>query len=223
MRKIQILGLTLFAVFAFSAIAASVAFAESEFLVGGVAAKVGEPVHSEGELELIATKQTIFNITARVLCSGLIEGTFEGANDALLTKAFDLAGKELTELAGGVAVECVNLENCPTPLVFPDNLPWLAEIVLDSATELLLHLTEDGKGFPGWDVECMGNGFSNLCSGLVSGLTENLPGEKDFDVIFTRAEQEAANEGGTCTEGGPAYIAGTLLALEVNALEVSVS
>jgi len=45
MKKIHLLGLALFAVFAFSAVAASTAFAESEFLVGGKTGLAGEPVH----------------------------------------------------------------------------------------------------------------------------------------------------------------------------------
>jgi hypothetical protein len=229
MKKLYAIGFALAAVLALCAFAATAAFAESEFLVGGAPALEGQEAHSEGELELTDLVSLLGETV--VLCSGLSTGKFVSANDALVEKLFDLGGVEAQELPGG-AIVCTNVSKCPSPLVNVDNLPWLTEIVLDANGSLLLHLTESTKGLPGWDVTCMGvlGEPSVLCQGLVSGRTENLPLEKDFDVVFSLAEQETEKELGTCFEGTTerkevAHLDGTLLALPVGAegLEVSVS
>ncbi|HEY5194267.1 MAG TPA: hypothetical protein VIJ39_10405 [Solirubrobacteraceae bacterium] len=200
MKKFQILGLTLFAVFALSAVVASSAFAVSEFLVGGVAAKAGETGESTGMLAL--TDLTSLG-EATVTCTGILDGVFDSANDFLVTEVLNLA-KELIGPAlgtGSLALECEGSGLCEKAgaKVWPVHLPWLAEVVLDAGTTFLLHLTEAGSGFPGYEVVCktlLGE-TTDECVGLVSALLENTATE--LLALFSLVEQEKEKEEATCT------------------------
>jgi len=200
MKKLHALGIALLAAYALSAVVANAAFAESEFLVGGNAAVAGQNFEVEGELLLVDLNAG--GVERKVLCSGFLVGEFGGANDALINKVFDLSTprKELGELPNGAFVSCTNELNCSGAQVRPENLPWLAEVILMTATELLVLLTQDVKGFPAWEVKCTGE-FGEpeaLCEGHAGFKFENLVSDVDFSV--TVAEIVAESEEGLCED-----------------------
>jgi hypothetical protein len=220
MKKIQILMLAAFAVFAISAVASGTAFAESELLLNGEPVKVGDEILGESAA-LVLTDLTSLG-SATVSCSGFLHGTISSVvpNDLLITEVLDLENKLVSSTPlTGLALSCAGSGLCVgLAEVWPENLPWLAEIIL-SGTTFLFHLTEDGFGFPAYDVLCT-NSFGlmsdDLCEGLASGVLENMAGENDVLGIFSLAEQEAEKELATCETGGAekGHISGEFLLFE---------
>lgn len=205
MRKIQLLGLALFAVFAFSAVGAASAFAESEFLLNKNLITENTTAEGEGELTLITGKVPLLT-NVEVLCSGILHGEILGIDPKhiLITSVLDLFTHNITELgvSGEFGAECINVTHCPEPLVYVDNLPWLAQVELMADGSTLLDLTEDEeepKGLPGYEVICMGSSLEDLCEGLVGFLLSN--GLTDVVAEISRAEMEAEKEVGTCSIG----------------------
>ncbi len=96
MKKIKLLGLALFALFAFSAVLANAAFAEEAlWLVKGeeVTAKLAS--ETTGELLLIVLKEVIVGETW-VLCSGTFDGTVGPGSADEVTALLNLAIEEVT-------------------------------------------------------------------------------------------------------------------------------
>jgi hypothetical protein len=133
MKKIQILGLALVAVFAFSAIAASLASAETtllaEWLINGAAVTTTTATEGTGELILEDTKAGL-----GVTCSGILDGTIGPNGVDETTKVLTLAGVEvsLTSL-----LECKSHKFCEAGTdikASPEKLPFKS----------LLELTEAG-------------------------------------------------------------------------------
>jgi hypothetical protein len=192
MKKFQILGLALVAVFAFSAIAAASAFAESEWLVGGAPIAAGKTVKvlSEGELKLCDHKGGLFLEEACVKCSGLNQGIVGPNKTDEVQEVTNLAGtsKDITD--------CTNALNCPTPiLVEADNLPWPTEVYLNG-TEFRDLVGAAGVGKqPGYLVKCFG--IEDLCEGHTSVRLENS-GANDVLSTFEAPLTENSN----CTRGG---------------------
>jgi len=75
MRKLQVLGLVLFAVLVFSAVAATAAFAESEWLVEGTALAGELPAETEGLLILKNYEKNNTTVLVEVHCTGIFKGT----------------------------------------------------------------------------------------------------------------------------------------------------
>ncbi|MGC2373178.1 MAG: hypothetical protein WA484_04810 [Solirubrobacteraceae bacterium] len=202
MKKIHILGLALVAVFAFSAIAAASAFAESEWLVGGAVVTGKVEVLSESTaLKLCDEKGGLFLEDACIKCSGLDKG-FVGPGKADETT-------EVTGLAGEKdIVNCTNELNCPGAiLVEAENLPWPTAVFLNGAEfrDLVGNpvLTEPKQ--PGYITSC--SGVTDLCEGHTSVKLENS-GENNVIATF-----DALSEKATCTRGGAGQgvITGTTL------------
>jgi hypothetical protein len=205
MRKIQLLGLALVAVFAFSAVGAASAFAESEFLLNEKMITENTAAEGEGELTLITVKVPLLT-KVEVLCSGILHGEILSADPKhiLITSVLDLFSHNITELGATneFGAECENVLHCLEPLVYVDNLPWLAQVELMTDGSTLLDLTEDEeepKGLPGYEIVCMGSTLEDLCEGLVGFLLTN--GMSDVVAGITQAEMEAEKEAGTCTVG----------------------
>jgi len=135
MRKIHIVAMALFAVFAFSSLAASSAFALSfelaEWLVGGNTVSAELATEGSGELLLEDTK------FGAVTCDGILDGTVGPGSADLITKVLNLAGVEIGELTG-TGLICTTEKTCETSTtdieVFPMKLPWDTEIELDVET-----------------------------------------------------------------------------------------
>ncbi len=164
MKKLQILGIALVAVFAFGALVAGSASATvttllAEWLVNGVAIPEGTNLASEstGELELTDLKTLLGESTVK--CSGILIGTvgFDGADTVteVLNLAKELIGAPLT----GTALSCTEVKVCEEALVWPVNLPWstLLELVEEEGSVFfgVLLYAHAGGGNPGWEVECM--------------------------------------------------------------------
>jgi hypothetical protein len=212
MRKIRLVGLALFAVFAFSAVAAASAFAESEWLDNGavtVAGAVKAELKTEG--------------TERLLLADMKGGIGGGEVDLLCeAKSTGLIGAKVDTVETATATNCVvDTGLCPEPTVTARHLPWKTEILLvggvfrDDITE-----TAGAGGAPGWLVkcsivedECLSNeGFTELTNLAGGGV----------DVLFNEATSPAA----TCSRGGAGQglIQGLLVLLSTEAgLEITVS
>jgi hypothetical protein len=206
MRKIQILGLALGAVFAFSAIAAASAFAESEFLANG--AVITEELASEGSGELTLSTLVLGITAVKIDCSGIFDGTVGPKNLDLITELLNLS-KELISLTAlsGLALSCEVLTSFNSECgavgglaeLWAVNLPWLTELLLmTAAPEWLIDLVSSGVGNPGYYVLCS-NGKTNQCVGPTSASAENEVG--GLLVKFNPAAP-ISSEKGNCTEGG---------------------
>jgi hypothetical protein len=165
MKKIQLLGIALVAVCAFSALvtasAFALTFALANWLEAGVAIAANKNVVAEGEL-LFENLENLANL----LCSGEFNGTV-GANGVdEVTQVLDLALKAIPELDPGVAgtgVKCLadspegGVGCLPGSEVWPVNLPWKSELMLDTENGLfydLAVLNAAGKG-PGYTILCL--------------------------------------------------------------------
>lgn len=218
MKKVQLLGLALVAVFAFSAMAAvsaasgAVVFLLALWLHNGAEVTSTMPAETEGEVLLENTKvRAIFGSAAKLLCSGFFMGTV-GPNSA----------GEITEiltLSGGIvsrtplvepSLDCTNQANCPEiKLIWAVHLPWATELELwEEGTEsgyVVLILPHAGGGLPGWYVECSAFGIKldDECTG--EGATHMVNQATGVEGIFLESftllmELKNAN----CTEGSEA-------------------
>jgi len=169
MRKFYLLGLSLFAMLAFGAFAASQALAETVWLVGGARPTEEVLVLSEGELLLL---DTVLGLPVDILCSGLNEGIVGGhielgvlqlgAQWDEITRITDLLGNEPPIL-------CEYMERGPceasteTVDVHPFGLPWLTELLLPTPTGPALDHIFGANGLSaGWVVlDCLVLGFAN--------------------------------------------------------------
>jgi hypothetical protein len=209
MKKLQVLGLALFAVIAFGAVSVSVASAASVWLVDGAAPVAGTAMSTEGELAL-TDLTSLGEVT--VDCSGILVGEFKSNTDILITAVLNLAGEAISsEPLVGLALSCTGLGLLTgTCSVWPEHLPWLAELELMVAPEpeWLIDLTEDTEtatGLPAYHITCktvIGTTAEDLCEGLVSGPLENMAAESDVLESFILSEQEADGELAPCTFTG---------------------
>src|SRR6478609_8256367 len=186
MRKIQVLGLALFAVFAVSAAVASAAFA-GEWLEDNNPIPAGEelPVDTEGTLTLVNLTGAGGAVLVELECSGLFEGTVLAGGLGLILDLYSLGGETIGSLgdANTLALACLvistqaGLGDClisDLVEVWPLNLTlelgapkWETKIELMAAgtEEFLLDL----PAYSGYEVRCE-TGFlgfqENRCEGL---------------------------------------------------------
>jgi len=206
MRKIHTIGLALVAVFAFCAIAASSAFALSEWLVDGASVSSTAKVHVETTGSVVLADLSA-GVTVECTGSGL-GMVWEGQGTIEEAKA-----TSCTTLAG----------SCGSPNAAAVHLPWNVEILLlEPADEhYLLMLKTSGAGEPGWEVTCFSIFKDGCTTEAGEPLTENMPLETVPDVLAIFDQGSLAN----CTLGGNGQgeVAGELLltALEGLSLEIS--
>jgi hypothetical protein len=230
MKKIHILGLALFAVLAFSAIAAASAFAEDEFLFNGEAVTGTEealPTETAGELELTDTAGKV-----SLLCSGIFDGYIGPTGHTLVTKVLNLLKEE--ELLPGTTTPAISCIDHPraggskclaeeNALVQIDvlHLPWLDQIILTGET-FEDRLSSGGEGKPAYDVKCvvLGVEVEVTCEGEpVSVLTNETGG-----ILGLLEENETLNPAGTCSpDGGKAITVGEGLLVDTSAGTLTVS
>jgi len=187
---IKVLGLALFAVFAFSMVAAASAFAQDEWLFKGEAF-VGElETNTEGELTLIALRAGV--VLNEIVCSGLFTGDVIGGGPVnLVLDLFSLTGTEIAEL-GGTSLDCLttfsalSLVDCEVGL---ETLLWIEELRLEPASPLtwesLLELMMTEPFFlvkfhhVAFELLCfnsLGINAEILCEGVTSAKAENVAG-----------------------------------------------
>lgn len=235
MRKIHLLGLAMLAVFAFGAVSATVAMAElpnveaanedAFWLVKGVAIPTTPP----GEANARNTESTgeiiLGNLSSNieVKCSGVILGTVYnlGSTEATLEGGFGLVtaiddlstgtfkGLELGGLLCSTVKPAFCENNAESPLVWPDNLPWLTTLhlmTLDSeekaASLFLILFSADPTNLPGYEVKCLllGATIEELCEGESSASLELMAGAPNILLAeFIPEELELEKLEGTCS------------------------
>lgn len=222
MKKIQILGLALAALFALSAVMATMASAETtllaEWLFNGAAVTAALPVETTGELTL--TSLLLGVVGAAIKCAGIFDGTVNangaGQVTALLNVAKEEIGKELVGLEliclVTVAGACgaVNAE----ARLWTDQLPWNTTLELMEAGAILNHFLSATAGYHVFCPTVMPV-FEDLCFGLTSATMTN--GATDvigkFDTTSEAAKCSTGAEGMITGEGLTVDTAGGTLAV----------
>jgi hypothetical protein len=201
MRKIQKFGFALFAVVAFSATAATGAFAEPEWLVELAAINQTLPAETEGLWNMISLESG--NELVAIDCEGVLDGTIgppvaakPGVGTDEITSVLSLnqetiSSTQLSGLALGclVAKSAGVLGDCmlnTLAAVWPENLPWKTEMELMAAAPIWLDILSGPVGKePAWESECSTNigTQSLLCEGLVSAAVSNEAGTVPPSVL----------------------------------------
>jgi hypothetical protein len=198
---IKVLGLALFAVFAFSAFAAASAFAVSEWLFNGAPIGVGAELatDTEGTLVLDVLNEAGTVLVNEIDCSSLFEGTVGAGSLDLVLDVFSLLpGNELIEelepLVGteGKSLSCETLfdnggelgEACKLSteagsetLLWVENLSLAGGLTWESLVELDAATFLDHFVSVAFELRCVllaGVTLNSLCEGLTSGLLENV-------------------------------------------------
>jgi hypothetical protein len=190
MKKIQLLGIALVAVCAFSALvtasAFALTFALAEWLEGGVAVAATKNVVAEGEL-LFSNLEN----GANFLCSGEFDGNVRPNGADEVTQVLDLTLKAIPELDPGVAttgLKCgvdtagEGFVGCKAGTeVWPLNLPWKSELMLDTENGLFYDLAV-------LNASNLGPGYNILCLLKIGGEAEEL-----CTIVNDETWQQVAN------------------------------
>ena len=165
MKKFQLLGVALVALFAFSVVlsasASAATFLLAEWLVNGAAiTEAGPEVNTEavGTILLEDTKTALG--ASSVICSGTLLGTIGFDGLGRISEVLTLGGVVVGSANNltGEALSCEEVKVCEEALVWPLHLPWntLLELMEDGTEIFFVVLIENGgSGAPGWEVECM--------------------------------------------------------------------
>ncbi len=197
MKKFQVLGIALIAVFAFSVISAASASAETAFwLSDGVAITSSQSTSSSG---LLFLSNLALGNEVTVHCVGEFVGSVGAEGQGEIIEVIN----EIKEKTGTSLVGTdVNCEVTTTGLctvkslaeVWPIELPWHLHLLLMEPPEpeyLDILLAETGK-IPGYELKCSGplGAFSNTCKGQTSSFVENTTGITMFGVFSPSAGTE---------------------------------
>ena len=212
MKRLNILGIALVAVFAITVVVAATAsaveFLLALWLVGGVNVAANLATDLEGEF-LFEDELTLLG-KVFMLCSGILDGTVGPESKDEITKFLTL-GTLHTEIPTTVLTEpgwaCTDQSGglCPEPLFWAEKLPWdtEAELMIDGAETFFVDLFLAIAIY----YICMGNGIEDLCefSELAVKLT-NLAGgvvDNEFSDAFQTLTGLVL---GNCTVGGAASV-----------------
>jgi hypothetical protein len=207
MTKYKVIILALFAVFAFSAVAASNALAAHQWLKGGAPiTKVGgEPSTTEGKILLHHIGGLAGELT--IECNGKFDGTVGPGVADEITKALTLAGVEVTKTKPlSCTVVASKSSVCTTGTlvnVVPVDLPWKTELVLEG-TSVFDNITENGKGLPGYETIC--HEIPITCTG--KDRSKFIKNETTGALLEFLGELKAK-----CTDGGEGTILGSGIAI----------
>jgi hypothetical protein len=192
MKKIHILGLALFAVFAASAMTA-VSASATEWLIGGAVVGAPTSVETKGEL-LLTDLKAISGNPAGVHCSGIFVGTVGAGAADEIKELLNLANELISSTPlSGLALSCTNDENCPTPEVWPINLPWQTKLEAGGVDDTT---TTNGTKKIGYEVVC-----HPIIT--VTDTCEQTLGAPTVKNVATGVEGVFAEENtGECTLGG---------------------
>jgi|SRR5580700_1874191 hypothetical protein len=195
MKSIRIVFVTLVAVFAFSAVAASSALASPEWYVkkAGVFAKVKESVKvlSTDTLELIDTKYGTPPPFSNwgISCEGTDLGVIKAGGTGEIT-SFSINKCEPAKIAENA---CEEVEGWKAP-----HLAWKTELYAEGGT-IRDRIVSGGSGTPEWVVQCKtAFPFSDNSCGINTStlMTNNVSGglvESAFDKTSNKT---------SCTKGG---------------------
>ena len=193
MRKFHVLGFALIAVFAIGVVSAATAsaltFLLAEWLEAGGAITATLLAEIPGELSL---SEKVLGVILNALCSGILVGDIgaNGADD--ITELLNLEGGAISPTGlTGTAISCADTENCGEALAWAVNLPWLTQLELmeDEGTPFFVDLlTANGKGNPGYEVECMSSGLTDTCEAAEAASKVEVIGTElnsEFTEAFT--------------------------------------
>jgi len=196
MKRINVLGITFLAIFAFGVLTASasaVTFLKAQWLFNGAAVTGTLLTESAGELELINSNGGKLGVAVKVLCSGIFIGTVgpEGLDWTSEVLNLEKVATSLTELSGTQNLKCIDTANCENPQVWPDGFPGESEAVLmvDGTEEFFVDLLFNA----GWYIECtiLGSKIAELCE--ASNTAVELKNETSgVDSNFSDAFQTLA-------------------------------
>jgi hypothetical protein len=203
MKKLHIIvGLALFAVFAFAASSASAA---NTWLVSGVAVTGAVSTDSEGTLVL-----EDMGTGVKIQCSGTDEGTVNTAGkDTETTVTENLASCKI--LAGeGTCKKILAVKAI--------DLPWNTQIAGERD-----NITEAGAGAPGWLVECEGLCGIKVDDSCTLAAGSTLLINKESGIL--ESEFEAASGEANCSVGGEkvGLVTGTVLILTLSGAPLAFS
>jgi hypothetical protein len=204
MRKFQLFGVALVAVFAVAAMtvasaSAAPVFLLAEWLVNGAPITFGHPIDAEGSEILV--EETILGLKIDVLCSLIFDGTVASNGAGTFTELLALGGGAAITLANMLA--CTNSSNCPEPLITFLNLPDITtlELMEEEGVSRFADLLEGTGSFLGYEVECMGSGTSDTCTGNTAVEIKNEG--TNVDALFSDAFSVLAGDTLTsCSVGG---------------------
>ncbi len=212
MRKLQVLGVALIAVFAFGVIAVESASAAPTFLLALWLVNKEELLAEllfelDGELELEDNKVPLVG-NAGLLCSGIFDG-WAGPNSlGYISEVLTLGGGAVNTTAlTAPGLKCTNLLNCTEPAtLWAVNLGWEWEIELmeDGGSIFFAGLLTslNGTKTVGWEVEC--SGLTDTCTTAqgVAEITLNAAGTAVIAIFSTAFTELAGLKLATCTLGG---------------------
>jgi hypothetical protein len=203
MKKIHVVGLAMFAVFAFGAIAASSAFAEDRWLIDEVGVATLTSVQTSGVLLLVDLNTPIG--VSQIECSSILDGTVGPAGEDEITEVLTLAGvaygkDNANNELEGEGLPCTGIQNCGEPLVWVYGLPWLSQLELVGTTFVDDFTSDNATKMLGYELECMTTIFKpvDLCEQtLFASTLENMLAPES-DVLGTVSEEQKGN----CSLGG---------------------
>ncbi len=226
MKKFQILGIALIAVFLFGAISAVSASAETAFWLEDGTAITSLISFTMGGL--IGFSLSAFGATIGVHCGGQISVGSIGANgESEITEVLNETKEKVgTNLTG-------TFENCEVTTsglctlkslaeVWPVNLPWHGHLLLMETPQpahLHILLAETGK-IPGYEAKCSGSlgSFSDRCEGQTSSSVENTAG-----ISMNNIYSEAVGTETMPCESGTVNLEGEELLELLNGLTLTAS
>ena len=217
MKKTQLVGLVLVAVCAFGALTAASAFGLTftlaEWLDNAKTLTALTSAVIEGELLF----ENLLNL-ARLLCSGIFIGSVGPNGEDEVTELQSLGKVPIPVLDEELAKEglkCTGLNNCEAAdaEVWPVNLPWLTELMLDSEEpplffDLVIGNVVGGVTlFPGYLILCLflGVDLMELCEVVAESFGEVSNGATDVETVGAVSPESTClnvkNEGGNLEEG----------------------
>jgi hypothetical protein len=217
MKKIQLFGLAMVAMLAFSAFACMSASAETtllaEWLINGAPVVTLTSVETTGSFE---TVNKTFLGTAKILCTRAFDGSVGPNGEGEVTEVLQ-AGVSQGAVLVAPAIDCTGDAVCSGLVeIWAENLPWLSRLVLMENGTILNELYEGTPAGtkPAYDVFCSNVGINNLCEGLATTLEENLASDVSGRFILgSDIETCSLGNGETGGEGLTATLNGTTLAV----------
>ena len=209
MRRFEILGVALIAMFAASVViaaaASAVTFLLAEWLAAGAAITTAQASDTEGELEFVELNGGGFGVKVKVLCSWILNGTVGPGSEGTVTELLTLSGTAIPKTAlSGTSLSCTNDENCTEALVWADlESPWKTELelMIDGTETFFVNLILAS----GFYFECLILGITTneLCSATETAVQTTNEAGGLVDQSFSDAFQTLAELNlGNCTAGG---------------------
>ncbi len=197
MKRVHIIGATLFALFTFCAVSVSTALAQetAQWLVDGATLALTQEVNSDvtTNAEGILVEDMNATLKPDVLCLKIVKG-LDSLNANGEGEEISFECPEFESMTSGVT--CSKVESI--------NLPWLIQLVQKANGVYLTFYGSDGNGAPGWRIECsaLGVKVTDTCTGEDMTSTDvNDTSTEEIETDFSETD-ENEEEADNCTIGG---------------------